>query len=352
MREPNRLKERWVLADFLGELADLLRGGAGLREALDVAGRGESGRKVDQALERVTEEVASGTELGQALASHFPRLPDFCAERLRRAQRAGDLPEVAARMAEYMTRMQALSLGAGSVRKVFLYPAAVLVIGLLVVTLLLVFVIPQFESMFASFGSELPLLTRQVVDLAHFLGSYWWALLLGIIVLVLLLKWGASRSASLRRLPGRLAMGVPGLSRFYQLHAHAEISRTMAFVGALEGSTGSMLEAAEQAVGSGYARDELKHARQRVASGSSLADALAASPLFFSKLINIARIGESRGILEGLLSPLADRYALRMESAQGATRMLEPLLITLLALIIGTLVLAMYLPIFQIASVV
>ena len=352
MRDRSRLKQRWILADFLAELAELLRGGASLNEAIGIAGRGESGVAVDRALSRVADEVVTGGELGLALADHFPRLPKFCIERLRTAQRSDELPEVAAQMADYMGQMRDLSLDADRVRKIFFYPAAVFTVAMLVVALLLLFVIPQFESLFSSFGGELPALTQWVVDLSRFVGNFWWVLLLGIAGLVLLGKWGAAHSRSLRRWPGAVMLRMPGFGRIYRLYAHAEITQTMGFIATLDGSPGQMLEASAEAVSSGYVREELNDARDRVSSGASLSDALAGSALFSGKLINILRMGESRGTLDRLLPPMAARYVRRLRDSQGLVQMLEPLMIVVLALVIGTLVLAMYLPIFQIAAVV
>ncbi|MCP4043801.1 MAG: hypothetical protein GY731_17895, partial [Gammaproteobacteria bacterium] len=204
MRHKKRLKERWVLGEYLIEMAELLKSGTSLGEALELTAGGVADGAAQVAFLQVADSVAAGGELAAALKAAFPGLPAFCVEMLGQAQREGDLPRVLLELGGYMEDMQSLRLYDASIAKTFVYPIAVSLIGMIVIGILMIFVIPQFQDMFANFGAELPAITVGVMKVSELFVDYWWMLLLAAILLSVVWKLLYPLSPGLRRLPGAI----------------------------------------------------------------------------------------------------------------------------------------------------
>lgn len=362
MRSRRAPSDHWLLSETLGELAALLDADVELGEALKIAGHEHQGARIERQLDQVEREHAGGISLGTSFANSFPGLPPFCADLLNDAMerdvRDGEahnhlhLAAMAERMGQYMERMNELRIDRGELRRLLFYPLAVIVVGLIVASVLLIFVIPQFDILFGSFGADLPQLTRLVMDLSEVVTNDGWLILGTPILAIIGWRYAYLHSHGVRKLHGPLLLHLPGLSSLFRLLVNAELAHTLAFASQAEMAPSRIIEATRQASRSAYARDWLEDARIRVEAGTSMADALAPSPLFAEKLLRLLRLGERGGSLDRLMGPLAQRYTNRLKSSRGLINLIEPLIITLLGLLIGCLVIAMYLPIFQLGSVV
>ena len=352
MKGRKKLLQRWILGDYLLELADLLDAGASLNDALLLVADDERMGAMELQFGQVAEDVSKGEELGNALSHHFAAMPPFCVDLILQAERDGRMPEQLAQLGSYMEAMHSLRPDGNALRRIFLYPIAVFIVGTFVLSILMLFVMPQFEVMFSSFGADLPILTQSVIDVSHFLADYWWLLLLVILLPISGWKLLSTKSRSLMRLPGALLLRLPLFSTLFIYFVNAELARTLSFFANSDASSGDMAKAAGQALSSGYARDEINQVAEQTRSGSTLAEALAHHPVFSHKLVQLIRIGESHGLSQRLLQRIADRYARQLRESRSIVGILEPLILAILGVIIGTVVIAMYLPIFMIGGVV
>lgn len=331
----------------------MMKIGTSLPEALDYVAKNEShnGHKRKR-WEQLGTDLASGIELGEALPRAFPALPAFCIDRLRQAQREGDLATGLQEVGGYLADMQTIGLDSNALKRAMFYPVAVIVIGVIVVSILMVFVIPQYQDLFMGFGADLPELTQMVVGFSRFLGTYWWIILLLSIGLSLLWRRWAQSNRRISRLGGELALRLPWVDRLYREIAMGEFAHTMAFNLAHGKTLQAALDATSSVLGSGYARDEIAQLHERIASGKGLAEAMSGRRLFSEKWVSAVAIGERRKILPQLLADLARRSKDQLADPSNLTKSLEPIVMVILGVIVGFIVVAMYLPIFALGRVV
>lgn len=248
--------------------------------------------------------------------------------------------------------MQTIGLDSNALKRAMFYPVAVIVIGVIVVSILMVFVIPQYQDLFMGFGADLPELTQMVVGFSRFLGTYWWIILLLSIGLSLLWRRWAQSNRRISRLGGELALRLPWVDRLYREIAMGEFAHTMAFNLAHGKTLQAALDATSSVLGSGYARDEIAQLHERIASGKGLAEAMSGRRLFSEKWVSAVAIGERRKILPQLLADLARRSKDQLADPSNLTKSLEPIVMVILGVIVGFIVVAMYLPIFALGRVV
>lgn len=352
MSERKRLKSRWIAGPYFVETAELLASGASLSEALTYVGKDIPRGAVSRAWQGLIQALESGSDLGSSLKANFPPIPKFCVDLLHEAQREGRLAEGLTRVGAYMEDMQATGLDSRALKRTLFYPMAVMVVGFVVVTILMIFVIPQYEELFAGFGAELPQLTRMIISVSGFVANFWWLMLA--LALLFPYVWRAltRRSRFLARSAGALALRTPWVRGVYQDIAIGEFSRTLALKLGREEDIDAALEAANQAASGGYSRDEIRRIREQVASGKNLADALSGRRLFSAKAVEAAAIGERRKILGKLMLRIADETQQRLGDPTHMTRALEPVVMVILGIIVATVVLGMYLPIFALGQAV
>ncbi|MFV3405428.1 type II secretion system F family protein [Pseudomonas sp. NY15463] len=355
VRPAGRPRWRWPqregkvdAAGFSRQLATLLTAGVPLLQAFEVMARSNADAPMRTLVERLSRDVAQGLALAQALRRYAHVFDTLYCDLVRVGEQSGTLDRQLEQLASMLETRQALRR---KVRKAMLYPALLLLTGLGVAALLLLEVVPRFEGMFASAEQALPAFTQWVIDMSTGLGLHaWWLALLGVAAGV------TGREVYRRYLPGRLWMlrqilRLPVLGRLLGQAAMARFARSL---GTAYGAGVALLDALETVApvsGDALHEQAIIGLRQRVAHGLGLERAMAADGLFPPLLRQLVAVGESSGTLDQMLCKAAQHYEEQVGEALGQlTTLLEPAIVLILGLLVGGLVVAMYLPIFQLGS--
>lgn len=334
---------------FARQMATLLRAGVPVLQAFQVVG--ESIRKPAMAavVQQLMHEVTAGSSFSSALRqqpAHFDSL--FC-NLVEAGESSGSLERMLDQVATYKEKVESLK---GRVKKALWYPIAVILVGVGVTALLLVQVVPQFESLFHGFGAELPLMTQLTIAFSEFIQDYWLRGLVGLTLLSLLFRYALKRSQGFAYRVHALLLKLPLLGGILDKSAVARYSRTLA---TSYGASVPMVEAlniAAGATGSLVYEQALRQVRDDVATGQQLHFAMRLSERFPALAVQMVGIGEESGSLDMMLIRLAEYYEEEVDNQVDAlTSLLEPLIIVILGLLVGGLVISMYLPIFELGTV-
>ena len=334
---------------LLRQLATLIRAGVPILAAMDIIARSQENPSATHLLLQVRSDVQTGAALSVALARHPENFNALTCTLIAAGEQSGRLDEMLGRIADYEEKMLAIR---GKLRGALTYPLAILSTALMITVLLLVYVVPTFEESFRSFGANLPLPTRLIIDGSGLLRDF------GLPVLLVLggLGYGLMRiwqqTPSWQMTTYRWQLRLPVAGSLLRRAALARWSRTLA---SLYGAGIPLLEALEPAgdsTGNRLYRDASCLLRERIRQGDSLTVSLARQAVFSPLLVQMVSIGEESGTLDAMLNKVADIYDREVdESVALLGTLMEPLLMLILGGLIGGLVIAMYLPIFQLGSV-
>ncbi|MGE8305773.1 MULTISPECIES: type II secretion system F family protein [Pseudomonas] len=348
-RWPKR-PEKTDPAGFSRQLATLLKAGVPLLQAFEVMGR--SGCDAAQAalLVRLKQDVASGLGLADALQRHPGWFDTLYCNLVRVGEQSGTLDRQLEQLAGMLEQRLALHK---KVRKAMIYPLLLLLTGLGVSAVLLLEVIPQFQSLFAGFDTALPAFTQWVIDLSTGLGRYAPLLLVGVAMLGL-----AGRQLYRQHAPARLwisqrVLGLPVFGALLRQAAMARFARSLATSYAAGVPLLDAMGTVAKVSGGELHEHAILRLRQGMANGQGLNQAMATEPLFPPLLVQLVAIGESSGTLDTMLEKAASHYEEQVSQAlEQLTSLLEPAIVLVLGLLVGGLVVAMYLPIFQLGSLI
>ncbi len=338
------------IALFTRQLATMLRAGIPLLQAFDIVSRGQTNPRLRSLIAGLKSDIESGDSMSASFARHpelFDRL--YCSL-LRAGETGGVLDSLLDRLATYREKTLQLK---SRVRSALMYPASVMLIATVVMAIILVWVVPAFEDIFRSFGAELPLATQLVIGLSSVVSTLAPLLLLGLVGGGLLAVRQYRRSERLRARLDHLALRLPVFGRLLEKAALARWCRTLA---TLLGAGVTLVESLEPVAGaSGNAAfsEATQDIKRDVAAGISLSAAMAKTRRFPVMIQQMVAVGEESGALESMLARAADTCEQEVdETVARLSTLLEPAIMVLLGLIIGGLVVSMYLPIFQLGSVV
>ncbi|WP_046784638.1 type II secretion system F family protein [Pseudomonas putida] len=337
-------------AGFSRQLATLLRAGVPLLQAFQVMGR--SGCSAGQAalLERLKQDVAAGLGLADALQRHPQWFDGLYCNLVRVGEQSGTLDRQLEQLAGMLEQRQALLK---RVRKAMLYPLLLLLTGLGVSAVLLLEVIPRFESLFAGFDAALPAFTQWVIDLSTGLGRHGPLLLITLLVVALGMRQLYRQHAPARLWISCQVLRLPVFGRLLGQAALARFARSLATAYAAGVPLLDGLGTVARACGGELHERAILRLRQGMANGQGLHQAMAAEPLFPPLLVQLTAIGESSGTLDQMLEKAASLYEEQVSQAlDQLTSLLEPAIVLVLGLLVGGLVVAMYLPIFQLGSLI
>lgn len=338
------------LALFTRQLATMMRAGVPLVQSFGIVAEGLSNPAMKSLVLALQDQVASGTAFASALRSH-PKIFDalYC-NLVDAGEHAGALETMLDRLATYREKSEALR---GKIRKALTYPVAVLVIALVVTGLLLIKVVPQFEDVFAGFGTALPPFTQLVITLSEWAQAHYLAMLVGLTVGGFGLRYAHGQSPAFRDGLDRFLLRLPVLGSILERAAVARFARTLATtfragVPLVEG-----LRSAAGATGNAVFREATLALGNEVTAGTALAEAMIANPRWPSMLRQMVLIGEQAGAVDDMLDKAAAHYEQEVDNAvESLTELLEPVIMSVLGVLVGGLIVAMYLPIFQLGSVV
>ena len=332
---------------FTRQLATLLASGIPIIQSLDVLARSSRSPNLTTALLDVVANVSKGKRFAEALAEH-PRVFDkFYVNMVRAGEEAGGLDLILNRLALYIEKSVKI---ASKIKGAMMYPAVIVFVATGVVSAILIFVIPKFQELFAGMKQELPALTQYVVKASHFFVSYWYLIFGGLAALI----YGTIayyRTDDGRAVFDRFLIQTPVMGDLIQKGAVARFTRTLA---TLLGSGVGIMEAIEicsKVVGNVVIEEALLRARDAISEGKSITVPLAKEKFIPSMVVQMMAVGEQTGNLDQMLNKIADFYEDEVDVAVGAlTAIMEPMLMVVLGGIIAVLVIAMYLPIFNMAA--
>ena len=334
---------------FTRQLSTMIDAGLPLIKGLDILASQQENKTFKKMLVDIKTEVESGSTFADALKKYPKHFDRLYINMVAAGEIGGILDEVLRRLADYMEKAQALK---SKVKSAMTYPLIVLAISAVVLSVILIFVIPTFAKMFSSFGAELPLPTQIVINMSNFLKSYFFVII-GVIFLSVILfkKFYATEKG--RYLVDKTLLKLPVVGILIKKVAVAKFTRTL---GTLINSGVPIIEALNVAAGTAgnkIVEDTIKSVRASISEGRSIAQPLMESTVFPSMVVHMISVGETTGALDAMLNKIADFYDQEVDAAVDAlTSMIEPLMIVFLGGTIGSIIIAMYLPIFKMASVV
>ncbi|VAW46263.1 Type IV fimbrial assembly protein PilC [hydrothermal vent metagenome] len=334
---------------FSRQLATMMEAGVPMVQAFEIIEGGQSNPRMAKLLNEVKTEIQSGSSLAESLGRHPVYFDELYCNLVNAGEKAGVLDELLDTIATYKEKTEEIK---GKIKKAMFYPAAVLFVAIGVTILLLVKVVPEFQNMFTSFGADLPGLTLMVVNASHAMQKYWWMVLGGIVGLI----WGfiylKKRSLRFAHALDRLSLKIPIVGGILFDAAVARFARTLATTFAAGVPLVEGLDTVSGAVGNIVFRDAVLHIKDDVSTGHQLQLAMSQANLFPHMVIQMAAIGEESGNLDTMLSKVADYYEQEVSNAVDAlSSLLEPIIMVLVGGLVGVMVVAMYLPIFKMASV-
>jgi type IV pilus assembly protein PilC len=334
---------------FTRQFSTMINAGLPLVQALDILAKQSENKALKDVTRAVVFDVESGHTVADALRKHPKAFTDLYVNMVAAGEAGGILDTILMRLATFMEKNDAL------VRKVkgaMIYPGVIMSVAAIAIVVLLVFVIPVFEKMFASVGMALPMPTRVVIGMSKFLTSYWWAVLLTIgFSGYSLKKYYATSDGKLAI--DKLLLKMPVLGDVLRKSAVSRFTRTL---GTLIGSGVSILDGLEitaKTAGNRVIQDAIMESRASIAGGETISAPLQKSAVFPPMVISMIAVGEQTGGLDEMLSKIADFYDEEVDAAvSGLLSLMEPIMIVFLGVVVGGMVVAMYLPIFDMINAV
>ena len=349
MRSGKRIKPK-DLAIFTRQLATMMKAGVPLLQSFDIVGRGNANASVTKLLNDIRMYVETGTSLSAAFRK-FPMYFDnlYC-NLVEAGEAAGILEQLLDRLAVYMEKTEAIK---SKIKSALMYPTAVVVVAFVVVTIIMIFVIPAFKSVFTSFGADLPAPTLLVIAISEFFVKYWW-LIFGTIgggAYFFFQAW--RRSEKMQMFVDRLLLKVPIFGVLVEKSVIARWTRTLSTMFAAGVPLVEALDSVGGASGNMLYAQATEKIQQEVSTGTSLTVAMGNANLFPTMVLQMCAIGEESGSLDHMLGKAADFYEAEVDDmVAGLSSLMEPIIIVFLGTIIGGIVVSMYLPIFKLGQVV
>ena len=338
------------IAIFSRQLATMMQAGVPMVQAFDIVGRGHNNPAMAEMILSIKGDVEGGTSLTKSLRKHPIYFDDLFCNLVEAGEQAGVLETLLDKIATYKEKTESLK---AKIKKALFYPTAVITVAILITAIIMIFVIPQFKELFSSFGADLPAFTLFVVTISDFVAGWWWAILAGVVATVMVAANTWKRSPKFRETLDRLLLKVPVIGMIMHKAALARFCRTTATMFTAGVPLVEALQSVSGATGSTVYGQAVLKMRDDVATGQSLQLAMRQQGLFPHMVIQMVTIGEESGALDDMLSKVADFYEEEVDNAVDAlSSLLEPMIMVILGTVIGGLVVALYLPIFQLGSVV
>ena len=332
---------------FSTELSDLLAAGMTLGNALNLLANRKTGRASDAIIPVLRDDIVQGASLSAALAKHPKSFSSLYASMIRAGEASGALPEVLKRLVIHYERIQELR---DKMVTAFVYPAIVLLVGFGTVIFSVLYVVPKFKRIFDELGSTLPLSTRMLVGMSGWLASYGWILLAGIVILAVM----ANRAIKTER--GRMwwdgfKLRIPLMKGILSASIYAGFARTLATLLSNGVPVLQALGIVEKTTGNAVIASEIRNAKDRVTDGTTISGPLAAGKVFPRMMTDMLSVGEQTGNVPGALTHIAERYEHQLDrSIKIFTTALEPILIFVIAIIVGFVALSILSAVFNLTS--
>ncbi|WP_290623075.1 type II secretion system F family protein [Kangiella sp.] len=336
------------IAVFLRQLAIMMKAGVPLVQSFDIIGKGHENPSVQDLVMDIKADVESGNPFAESLRKKPKYFDELVCDLIHAGEQSGTLEQMLDRIATYKEKTEALK---SKIKSALMYPAAVVVVSIVVTAILLIYVVPMFADLFKGAGADLPGFTQLVVNLSENVQAYWFIYLLVIIGIVVGYKLLNERSKSFRDGKDKLLLKIPIFGPLIQKAAVARYARTLATTFAAGVPLVDALDSAAGASGNAVYRDAIMKIKEDVTTGLQINMAMASTQVFPNMVTQMVAIGEESGAVDTMLAKVADIYEQEVDDAvDGISSLIEPIIIVFLGTVVGGLVTAMYLPIFQMGN--
>jgi type IV pilus assembly protein PilC len=338
------------IAVFSRMLATMMSSGVPLMQSMQIIGEGHENASMQDMILSIKADVESGTSLAESLGKFPLHFDDLFVNLVNAGEQSGTLEQLLHEIAIYKEKTEALK---AKIKKALVYPISILVVAFIVTAILMIFVIPQFQSLFEGFGAELPALTQMVINLSIFFQEYWYIIFGSIFAAVYGVMESKRRSRKVQHFFDRLLLKIPVIGEVMEKGAIARFARTFATMFKAGVPLVESMVSVAGATGNIVFSEGTLSMRDEVSTGTQLNVAMQNSELFPNMVIQMVAIGEESGSLDSMLSKVADFFEQEVDDAvDNMTALMEPMIMVFLGGLIGTLVIAMYLPIFKLGAVV
>lgn len=338
------------ISNFTRQLATMIKAGVPLVQSFDIVADGSDNASMKTLINNIRDDVAAGTGFAVSLRKHPEYFDTLFCNLVESGEQSGALEALLERIAIYKEKTEILK---AKIKKALTYPTAVLVIALIVTIILLVKVVPQFAETFSNFGSELPPFTLFVLNLSILAQDYWLAILLSIIGSIFFFRYLHKTSASFRKMIDKNILHLPVVGGIMYHSILARYARTLSTTFAAGVPLIDALQSVSGAAGNIIYETAILKIRDEVSTGIQLNASMKSSKLFPGMMLQMTSIGEESGALDAMLDKSATYHEDHVDGmVDNLTSLLEPLIMSVLGVLVGGLLIAMYLPIFQIGQVV
>ena len=335
---------------FTRQLATMMKAGVPLLQAFDIVGKGHNNPAVGKLLGDIKSDVETGSSLSASFRKHPLYFDALFCNLVGAGEQAGILDTLLDRLATYKEKIMAIK---GKIKSALVYPISILVVAFIITAVIMIFVIPAFKTLFSGFGADLPAPTVIVMQISDFFVSYWWAIFGSIGGGLWFFFYTWKRSEKLQSTMDRLMLKLPIVGEIIRKATIARYSRTLSTMFSAGVPLVEALDSVAGASGNRVYYDATKRIQSEISTGTSLTVAMQNSQVFPNMVLQMTAIGEESGALDSMLGKVADFYEAEVDDAVDAmSSLMEPVIMVVLGTLIGGLVIAMYLPIFKMGSVV
>ncbi|TKR29802.1 type II secretion system F family protein [Luteimonas gilva] len=338
------------IAIFSRQLATMMKSGVPIVQALEIIAGGQKNPKMQKMVDGLRADIAGGSSIYEAMSKYPVQFDELFRNLVRAGESAGVLETVLDTIATYKENTEALK---GKIKKALFYPAMVIAVAIIVSSILLVFVVPQFEEVFKNFGAELPAFTQIIVNASRFMVGWWWLILLFLAGTIIAAIFFFKRSPRFQHFIDRMILKIPIIGQIMHNAAVARFARTLATTFKAGVPLVEALDTVAGATGNTVYENAVKRMRDDVSVGYQVNMAMKQVNLFPHMVVQMTAIGEEAGALDTMLFKVAEFYEQEVNNAVDAlASLIEPMIMVFIGVLVGGMVIGMYLPIFKLAAVV
>ncbi len=338
------------IAIFSRQMATMMSSGVPLVQSFEIVGRGHENPSMQEMLLKIKNDIEGGNSFAEALSKFPDQFDGLYCNLVNAGEQAGILETMLHKVALYKEKIEAIK---GKIKKAMFYPAAVVIAAFVVTAILLIFVVPQFATMFADFGADLPAMTLMVVAMSDFMVESWYIVFAVIFAVIYAFKQAKRKSKAFRDFLDIATLKAPIFGSLMHKATIARFARTLSTMFAAGVPLVEAMTTVAGAAGNVVYSNAILRMRDEISTGISLQQAMRQTNLFPNMVVQLVAIGEEAGSIDAMLAKVADFYEEEVDNAVDAlSSLMEPLIMAFLGVIIGGLVVAMYLPIFKMGQVV
>jgi type IV pilus assembly protein PilC len=331
-------------------MTTMMRSGVPMVQSLQMVGGGGDNLAMHDLIKKVIQGIESGESFGTALSKHPQYFDRLFVNLVKAGEQAGTLETMLDKVATYKEKTEALK---SKIKKAVMYPVIVIVAAVVVSSIMLIWVIPQFKEVFSSFGADLPAFTLMVIAMSEWLQAYWWIPLAAMAMGGFAFKTALKRSTKFQRIVDRMILKIPIIGNIINLSSIARFCRTLSTMFSAGVPLVESMDSVAGSTGNSLYYDATMRMKSDTAQGLQLNVAMQTTQIFPNMVVQMTRIGEESGRLEEMLAKSADYYEEQVDDlVDTLAKQIEPLIMAVLGVVVGGLVVAMYLPIFKLGAVV